>query len=69
MRLVIWYRGAQTVSAEELLAVLPAGSRLVDQQMPNIFLVESDEDAVKRALPSSEEWTVAPEQVARSFTG
>ncbi|MFF4347884.1 hypothetical protein [Streptomyces sp. NPDC001530] len=68
MRLVIWYRGPQTVSADELLAKLPAGSRLVDQQMPNIFLVESDEDAAKRALASSDEWSVAPEQPARSLT-
>ncbi|MCX4804772.1 hypothetical protein OG594_36415 [Streptomyces sp. NBC_01214] len=65
-RLVIWYRGERTVTADELLALLPAGARLIHQQMPNIFLVESDEAGARHALRSADGWSVAPEQFGQS---
>jgi hypothetical protein len=66
-RLVIWYRGEDVVTAQTLMELLPAGSRIVDHQMPNIFLVESDEAGVRQVLPAEDGWSVAPEQFAKSL--
>lgn len=66
--MVIWYRGERTVSADELLTMLPAKAQLINQQISNIFLVEVvDADAVQRALGPDEDWTFAPQQVGHSL--
>src|SRR4051812_25528845 len=71
MRFVVWYRGDTVITADELLAMLPPTASLVDQQLPNLFLIDVELPAIQLMnllQPDDDLWTVAPEQHANSLT-